>query len=442
VAFSILIIDDEMEFASSLAKILTSSGYAASYITDPLRAPEKIRSDGYDLLVMDIRMPQLGGLALLKAIRETEHHLPIIMVTGYPSVESAVLAMKYGALNFMVKPLKMPLLLEEIRGVAESRGDGGNGERKAPGEVPELVTQDPTMLSILDHVRKAASAPAPVLILGESGTGKELIAGMIHSSGERSRGPFVKVNCAAIPENLLESELFGHEKGAFTDALYSKPGKFELAHGGTIFLDEIGDMSLQTQAKILRVLQDREFQRVGGTRTLTVDVRVVSASNKDLPSLTETNGFRPDLFYRLSVITISLPPLRERPEDILLLAEHFLKHFNGLYGRDVRHLSEEVTAKFLRHSWPGNVRELKNCIERAVIFCEGDMIAPADLSAQYQELKQEPDPGMLDALYSSLSRNMICDALKRFNGNKQKTSEYLKITRKTLYNKMKKLGLK
>jgi transcriptional regulator with PAS, ATPase and Fis domain len=308
--------------------------------------------------------------------------------------------------------------------------------------MPELVTQDPTMLSILDHVRKAASAPAPVLVLGESGTGKELIAGLIHSGGERSRGPFIKVNCAAIPDNLLESELFGHEKGAFTDALYSKPGKFELAQGGTIFLDEIGDMSLQTQAKILRVLQEREYQRVGGTRTLSADVRVVSASNKDLPSLTEANGFRPDLFYRLSVITISLPPLRERPGDVLLLARHFLDHFNGLYGRNVRHLSEQVTAKFLRHSWPGNVRELKNCIERAVIFCEDDVITPVDLSAQYRELKQESEFGMLDALYSNLSRNMICDALKRFNGNKQKTSEYLKITRKTLYNKMRKLGLK
>jgi DNA-binding NtrC family response regulator len=252
----------------------------------------------------------------------------------------------------------------------------------------------------------------------------------------------VKVNCAAIPDTLLESELFGHEKGAFTDAVYDRPGKFELADGGTIFLDEIGDMSLQTQAKILRVLQDREFQRLGGTRTLTANVRVVSASNKDLPALTEANGFRPDLFYRLSVITISLPPLRERRNDILLLARHFLDQFNGIYGKAVRDLSEEVALKFLRHNWPGNVRELKNCVERAVIFCEGDTLSASDLSAQYRELREGPALGRLEQLYSSLSREVIADALKRFNGNRQKTSEYLNITRKTLYNKMKKLGLK
>ncbi len=437
--FHLLIVDDEIEFASSLSKLLESNGFPNKYVTDPQEVETIIHAQPVDLLLMDIRMPRLGGMDLLKRVREIQPSIPVIMMTGYPSIENAVLAMKYGALNFFVKPIKSGPLVEEIRQIAES---SGKRKKACPDdEKARFVTKDPVMLDILTKVQKGASTSAPVLILGESGTGKELIANLIHSQSQRADYPCVKVNCAAIPDTLLESELFGHEKGSFTDAVSTRIGKFEFAQGGSVFLDEIGDMSIVTQAKILRFLQEKEFQRVGANATMKANVRIIAATNKDIGALVEEGSFRQDLYYRLSVITISLPPLRERKSDIPLLSEYFLEHFNGIYGKRIRHISEDVRVRFLSHGWPGNVRELKNCMERAVIFCEGDTLAARDFSSQYSSWRQDNVPLSLDEIYSSLSREVISEALKRFNGNKQKACEYLKISRKTLYNKMKKLSL-
>jgi two-component system, NtrC family, response regulator AtoC len=436
--FRLLIVDDEIEFASSLSRLLASNGFPNEYVTSPAEVETIVKSQRIDLVLMDMRMPGLGGIDLLRRIRELQPHVQVIMMTGYPSVENVVLAMKYGALNFFVKPIKIGPLVEEIRLIAESssrRAGGGEAEKA------QLVTLDPAMLDILNKIQKSAPTNAPVLILGESGTGKELIANLIHAQSKRAESPCVKVNCAAIPDALLESELFGHERGAFTDAVTTRIGKFEYAHGGSVFLDEIGDMSIGTQAKILRFLQEKEFQRVGTNTTMRADVRIIAATNKDIAALAEDGSFRQDLYYRLSVITLRLPPLRERRIDIPLLADHFLELFNTLYGKDIRHISEEVRLHFLCHGWPGNIRELRNCMERAVIFCEGDTLTSRDFSSQYENWCTKDSGSGLEEIYSSLSREVITDALKKCNGNKQKASEYLKISRKTLYNRMKKLDL-
>jgi two-component system response regulator AtoC len=432
--FTALIVDDEEEFAASLSKLLRTKGYESLYVTEPLEVEQVLRGHEIDIMLMDIRMPHLGGMDLLKRVRELQPSLPVIMMTGYPSIESAVLAMKYGALNFFVKPIKSSLLMDEMRQIADSRSQ--RAKVAAPDVEDHLITSDPFMIDILSKIRKASPTTAPVLIVGESGTGKELIANLIHVQSERP-GPCVKVNCAAIPDTLLESELFGHEKGAFTDAVASRIGKFEFAQGGSIFLDEIGDMSITTQAKILRILQEKEFQRVGGNTTIKADVRVISASNKDIATLAAEGSFRGDLYYRLSVITINLPPLRERRGDIPFLTDYFLEHFNRVYGKHIDHIAEDVRARFINHGWPGNIRELKNCMERAVIFCDGDTLTTRDFSSQYSGWKEEGASTRLEELYSCLSREVIGEALKRFNGNKQKASAYLNISRKTLYNKIK-----
>jgi len=279
------------------------------------------------------------------------------------------------------------------------------------------------------------------LITGESGTGKELVANSLQHLSPRAKHPFVKVNCAALPDDLLESELFGHERGAFTGAVNERKGRFELADKGTIFLDEIGDMRLKTQAKILRVIQEQEFERVGGTRTIQTDIRIIVATNKDLQKLMEQEKFREDLFYRLSVITVHLPPLRERPTDILLLTEYFIEHYNTVYQKHIQGISEEVRWFFQSHTWPGNVRELKNCLERAVIFCQHEIIGVENLAAQYKEIITNPATRDYGEVLESLNREIILDALSKSKGVKKKAAELLNIDRRTLYNRMKKLGL-
>ena len=295
---------------------------------------------------------------------------------------------------------------------------------------------------MLEQVERVAPTDAPVLITGESGTGKELVAGAIHRRSRRRAGPFVKVNCASIPDTLLESELFGHEKGAFTDAVQRHVGRLEQAHGGTIFFDEIGDMTPGTQPKLLRVLQDGEFQRLGGAETLRTDTRVIAATNRDVGRLLEEERFREDLFYRLSVVTIHLPALRERKEDIGLLLPHFLELFNRTYAKQIRGVSPPVQDILYRHDWPGNVRELRNCLERAVIFCDGPTIGEEHLPAQYLKLGGgQAFPDSPEAVYERLTREQIAEALARCYGEKQKAARLLHISRKTLYNRMKKLGM-
>ena len=436
--YSILLIDDELEMCLSLSDVLTAKGYTIRHTTNPLDVPQMLDREQIDLMIMDIKMPQMGGIDLLKAIKQQTSSLPVIMMTGYPTVENAVRAMKYGAVNVYTKPLKLPELLQEIQELAAKSARKRNRPQYSKYTI---ITEDPAMHAILDMIEQASPTNAPVLIAGESGTGKELVAHSLQQLSPRANTPFVKVNCAALTENLLESELFGHEKGAFTGAAKERKGRFELAHTGTIFLDEIGDMSLKTQAKILRVIQEQEFERVGGSKTLKADIRIIAATNKDLAHLIEAGQFREDLYYRLSVITIHLPPLRERPDDILPLANYFIDHYNGVYQKAIHGLSDDVRWFFRKHSWPGNVRELKNCVERAVIFCQQATIEVESLATQYKRLIEHPDDGDYEQALESLNREIILDALGKSKGVKKKAADLLNIDRRTLYNRMKKLGL-
>ena len=440
--YHILIIDDEKELCISLSEILSEEGYCTLYTSDPLETPTILARTRVDLIILDIRMPGIGGIDLLKLLHKTNPHIKVIILTGHPSIENAVLSMKYGAVNFYEKPPHLKKLLNEIREFSahDAISQVPSGMTAQPPKA-RVVTSDPQMRKILQSAEKAAAAMAPVLITGESGTGKELIAGLVHEAGPRASRPFIKVNCAAIPEPLLESELFGHEKGAFTNAVAQRKGKFELAHEGTIFLDEIGDMSPTTQAKILRVLQEQEFERVGGTETIHSDIRVIAATNKDLRLLIQRDSFREDLYYRLCVITLHVPPLRERPGDIELLIEHFLGLFGAQYAKTIRGLDEQTRELLLAHAWPGNVRELKNCIERATIFCEGDLVTLEDLPSQYMELEGTHLGQKLQTTFEQLNRSMILEALEKSKGKKSKAADMLNINRRTLYNRMRKLGL-
>ncbi|HOX31434.1 MAG TPA: sigma-54 dependent transcriptional regulator [Spirochaetales bacterium] len=436
--YRVLIVDDERELCATLSEILSDEGYATRYTSDPLETIPILERERIDLVILDIRMPGIGGIDLLKLVRKANPAIKAMILTGHPSVENAVLSMKYGAVDFFEKPPNLKRLLGAIREFAAS-GEAA-GEPAGPGR-GRIVTGDPRMQKLLQAARTAAATAAPVLITGESGTGKELIAGELHAASPRADRPFVKVNCAAIPEALLESELFGHEKGAFTSAVAQRKGKFELAHEGTIFLDEIGDMSPSTQAKILRALQEREFERVGGSEVIRSDIRVIAATNKDLRGLIAEGRFRQDLYYRLCVIPLEVPPLRERTGDIALLIDHFLRYFDAQYGKSVRGLDAETSELLLAHDWPGNVRELRNCVERAVIFCEGDSIGLQDLPSQYMELDGSRPGTTLRSGYEQLSRTMILDALQRSKGKKVEAAGMLNIDRRTLYNRMKRLGL-
>jgi two-component system response regulator AtoC len=433
---TVLVVDDEEEMCLSLQEIVFSHGYPCVYTTNPAEVAGVLDSRDVHLVIMDIKMPGMGGIDLLKSIRKDNRHLPVIMITGYPSIENVVKAMKYGALNVYVKPLKIKKLMSEIRQVFDSLRI-----RKQWCDDTLIVTENPRMRELMKNIGKVAPTDATVLITGESGTGKELIASHIHRNSARSDKPLIRVNCAAIPDSLLESELFGHERGAFTNAVTDRTGKFELADGSTIFLDEIGDMSIRTQPKILRVLQDRTFERLGGNQVCRIDTRIISATNRDIGGLIERGLFREDLFYRLSVVNVELPPLRERREDLLPLSSYFIREFSRQYDRSVDRLSEEVKTIFIRHHWPGNIRELKNCIERAVIFCEGDVIEIDHLASQYRELGINYETNSFHDLQESMNRAIIAEALKKSGGNRQQAAQLLNITRKTLYNRMKKLGM-
>lgn len=436
--YTICIIDDELEMCLSLAKLLKIQGYSTIYTTNPLETSSILENEQVDLIIMDIKMPHIGGIDLLKTFKKQDISIPVIMITGYPTFDNAVRAMKYGAINVYTKPLNFAEMLKEIHELVTQYA---LKRARKQGIEHKIVTNNPTMQQVLKTLKKAAPTTAPVLITGESGTGKELIANSLHHLSPRANKPFVKVNCAALPDELLESELFGHERGAFTGAVKEHKGRFELADTGTIFLDEIGDMSLKTQAKILRAIQEHKFQRVGGTRTIQTDIRLITATNKNLKELIEQKMFREDLYYRLSVITIHLPPLRERKDDTLLLSEYFITYYNTIHQKAIKGISEELRWFFLTHNWPGNVRELKNCIERAAIFCESDIIGVEDLAAQYADLLNGKSPDSYEKVFESLTRESILDALEKSGGVKQKAADLLNISRRTLYNRMKKLGL-
>ncbi|MBI4840870.1 MAG: sigma-54-dependent Fis family transcriptional regulator [candidate division NC10 bacterium] len=445
----ILVVDDEKNIRGSLEGILKDEGYRVRGIATGEELLKQVGQAVPDLVILDVWLPGMDGLQTLEEVKRLHPELPVIMISGHSTVEAAVKATKLGAYDFIEKPLSLEKTVLAVRNALDrQRLELENRAlRQTLEQRYEIVGESPTIQALRAQIQSAAPSHGRVLIRGESGTGKELIARAIHRQSLRRDKPFVEVNCAAIPDELIESELFGHEKGAFTGATTKRRGKFELADGGTIFLDEVGDMSLKTQAKVLRVLQEQTFERVGGTETLSVDVRVIAASNKALEEEIQKGTFREDLFYRLNVIPFEVPPLRERREDLPLLAAHFLRLFSEEYGKREKSLSPGAMDLLLQHPWPGNVRELRNVMERMVIMVPGDTIQDSDLAPSLRtrpaaaaeapaDQVMEWD-GSLREARERFERQYILRRLGEANWNITRTAERLGIERSNLHRKMK-----
>lgn len=449
----ILIADDEEGSRSGLAQLLVQWGYEVQEAADGAQALKAAKSFRPDVIITDLVMPKLDGLALLHALQSELAFTPVIILTGHGTVETAVSAMKAGAYDYVTKPLDLSRLQVQIQKAvekAETCREVAVLRRRLQHVwgLGKLVGKSKAMQEVYRLIELSAPTPARVLILGESGTGKELVARCIHELSPRSKGPFVAVNCSAIPETLLESEIFGHEKGAFTGALERRIGCFEMAHGGTLFLDEVAEMSGAMQAKFLRILEEGTMRRVGGTTELKVDVRVVAATNKDPLKAIQTGALREDLYYRLQVCTIALPPLRERKDDIPLLTQAFLEEFNAKYERKVRDVDESSRRLLAEYAWPGNVRELRNTIERATLECQSDLIPAHQLSLSIppaaNDAISEDGDGIRISVGTTIARaehDLILKTLAGTQNNKTKAAGVLGISLKTLHNKLKRYGI-
>jgi len=448
--FRILVVDDEPVQRELVSGFLNKQGFDVSAADSAERALELFRQEAFDLVLTDQKMANMSGLELLQAVHAINPETPVILITAFGTIEAAVAALKQGAIDYLTKPLNLEELLHRIRLVSERyRIISENRElREALQErhrIEGIIGESGPMLEVLSLVRRVAPSEATVLIRGESGTGKELIAKAIHFGSPRARGPLVKVNCAALPEALLESELFGHEKGAFTGALTSRQGRFELANGGTIFLDEIGDLPLHLQAKLLRVLQEREYERVGSSRSVKVNVRILAASHRPLEALIKAGQLREDLYYRLNVVTILIPPLRERRTDLVLLIEHFLRRFAEKNGKTIRGLTPEAREILLRYDYPGNVRELENIVERAVVLTRDDVIGSGDLplTVQEPEIAEGGDRETnITVAVEALERRMIRDALAQSDGVQTRAADLLGLGERGLRYKLVKYGFR
>jgi DNA-binding NtrC family response regulator len=446
--FHILVVDDEPVQREMVAGFLKKQVFEVTAADSAERALELFREDAFDLILTDQKMANMSGLDLLQAVHTINPETPVVLITAFGTIEAAVAALKQGAIDYLTKPLNLDELLFRIRQVSDRyRIINENRElREALRErhrIEGIIGESGQMLEVLSLVRRVASSEATVLIRGESGTGKELIAKAIHFASPRASGPLVKVNCAALPEALLESELFGHEKGAFTGAIGSRQGRFELANGGTIFLDEIGDLSLHLQAKLLRVLQEREFEKVGSSRPVQVNVRILAASHRPLEDLIKAGQLREDLYYRLNVVTIIIPPLRERRSDLSLLINHFLRHYAEKNGKTIRGLTPEGRDILLRYDYPGNVRELENIIERAVVLTRDDVIGSGDLPLSVQDPEVDGDRETnLTVAVEGLERRMIREALARSDGVQTHAAELLGISERALRYKLIKYGFR
>ncbi|MBM4341162.1 MAG: sigma-54-dependent Fis family transcriptional regulator [Deltaproteobacteria bacterium] len=449
----ILIAEDEKTQRDLLEGFLKKEGFSVEAASDGKQAIEKIEGTFFDIAFLDYKMPELDGLHTLREIRKRFPDLPVVMMTAYGTVETAVASMKEGAIDYLTKPIDLDELLLIIRKVLErSNLIKENKDLKARLQerytVQNIIYGSPKMEEVMGLVARVAPSQATVLIRGESGTGKELIANAIHYASARSEKPLIKVSCSAIPETLLESELFGHEKGSFTGAIQKRIGRFEEADGGTIFLDEIGELSASTQVKLLRILQEREFQRLGSNVTFKTDVRVIAATHRNLEEAMKQGLFREDLYYRLNVISILLPTLKERKEDIPLLLDHFLKKYSGINQKKIHDISKEARTLLLRHPFPGNVRELENLIERAVVLCRGEVITTQDLPFHLQaglSEKQLELSAKLKTLPDSLEeieRDLIVKALHQHQGVQTRAAESLGISERVLRYKMKKYGIR
>ncbi len=448
---SILVVDDEPGVRSALSGVLRDEGYDVEAVESGEACLARLTDADYDVVLLDVWLPGMDGLATLARMRERQADAQVVMMSGHGSIESAVRSIKQGAFDFVEKPLSLEKTVLVVRNaIRQRRLEVENQVLRARVEHQQvLVGESPAMAHLREQIATAAPSNGRVLILGENGTGKELVARNIHALSHRRHGPFVEVNCAAIPEELIESELFGHVKGAFTGAVVDRRGRFELAHGGTIFLDEIGDMSLKTQAKVLRVLQEQVMEPVGGSRRIRVDVRVVAATNKDLQTEIQAGRFREDLFFRLNVVPIPVAPLRERVADIPLLASHFMATLSREYGRKEKTFDAEAVVALQRYHWPGNVRELRNVVERVLIMVPGGRVtgadlplAPAAVAAPHAAVPSPPAPAAtLHDARDAFERQYILEALDRQRGHISRTAEVLGVERSNLYRKMRALGI-
>ncbi len=455
----ILVVDDDGSFRFLLVETLRKEGYSVVSASSGQEALDVYAKQGpFDVITLDVKMPGMDGFEVLSRIKEINPDQLIVIITAYGAKKIAIEAVKKGAYDYFIKPFEIDELRLVIRRALEcNRLNCENRQLKEElgrdFKLKEIIGSSGKMMEVFEIIKKVTNTDVTVLIQGESGTGKELVARAIHYNSGRSKGPFIKVNCAAIPEGILESELFGHEKGAFTDATSRKTGRFEAADKGTIFLDEIGDMSIAMQAKILRILQEKEFERVGSTQPIKVDVRIIVATNKDLFRAVKEEQFREDLFYRINVVSIKLPPLREKREDIPLLFEHFMYKFNKDFNKSVEHISLEAMELLMKYHWPGNVRELENVLQRAIILSEGKIITNKDLPFYIQFLdapiKLKTDSAdfskslieTVKEIADEVEKELILKALKKTNWNRSETASLLKISRKSLFNKMKRCNL-
>ncbi len=472
-AASILIVDDEFNLRKVLAATLRREGYDVIQASDGEQAIELFDRGGIDIVVSDLVMPKVGGFEVLQHVLDKAPEVPVILITAHGTVDSAVQAIKTGAFDYVTKPFEQSELRQVIAKAARTRDlTRGNISTHVGGEriTAKIIGESAPIQDIFRIVEKVADTPSTVLITGESGTGKELVAQALHSGSARESQPLIKINCAAIPKDLMESELFGYERGAFTGAVTAKPGRFELADGGTLFLDEIGEIPIEMQVKLLRALQESEFERVGGVKTIKVDVRLIAATNRDLQKDIQAGRFREDLFYRLNVVPIALPPLRERRTDIPLLIEFFLEKYNRKLNKAIERVEPEAMSVLKHYAWPGNIRELENMVERTLLFADGPTIQLDDLPELLREqaapvmtppaslappgaaslpipvpIPADADASMRDIVKgaaAALERDLITRALDETGGNVTQAAKKLKISRKSLQNKMKEFGLR
>ena len=462
----ILVADDEPNLRRVLSAILQREGYDVVQAADGAQALEAL--DGsVTVVITDLRMPRIDGMEVLNRVATQHPTIPVIMITAFGTVDNAVAAVKAGAFDYIEKPFDQ----QQIRQIVVKAIRQSEANRQIPIAALDqdaetgrygLVGQSQQMEAVFDIIGKVADTPSTVLITGESGTGKELVAKALHENSARGDQAFIKINCAAIPKNLMESELFGYEKGAFTGATSSKPGRFELADGGTLFLDEIGEIPVEMQVKLLRAIQEQEFERVGGIKTLKVDVRLITATNRDLEKEVQAGNFREDLYYRLNVVPLNIPPLRERGDDIDLLVHHIVAKFNERLKKNIETISDAALAKLRQHNWPGNIRELENVLERTILFCSTNQIEASDLPDELPQglgisasLAPRGDATPLSAVddehslkdvvraeTSRLEKDLIAKALDETGGNVTQAAKLLKISRKSLQTKMKEFGLR
>jgi DNA-binding NtrC family response regulator len=450
----IMVVDDEPLMRVTIQDALVGEGYEAVSVETGGKGVNLLHKAQWDILITDLRLPDMDGIQILKEVKSLNPQTDVILITAYGSIDSAVTAMKEGASDYLTKPFSMDELLLIVKRLLRMRQleeENLSLRRKVEEQfgLEGLVGKSPVMIKIYELIETISQTDTTVLISGESGTGKELVANAIHLRSPRKRGPFVKVNCSALPETLLETELFGHERGAFTGALRQRKGRFEMADGGSLFLDEIGDISPAVQVKLLRVLQEREFERVGGNETVAVDVRLACATQRDLKEEIRKGAFREDLYYRLNVVPIHLPPLRERREDILLLVDHFIKKYSEKMGKEITGLSVEAKTLLLRYSFPGNIRELENMIERAIALIKGKIIQAEDLpeevcgrASQIQTICEKVRASKpLGQAVNLFEKEYIQSVLESTKGKKGQAAEILGISRKTLWEKIKELEI-